>query len=285
MAKKKMTKFSDLTGEPETDANFITELDPRSLPILDKNKLESIPDREIDWDRFYHKYPELTPDSDEDKCRFSSGSVRCNKIRISGDRFCIKHTKRDLTKYDIPWMCEKIIGKECGRKGYRCTKNKLKTLDICKMHYLKSFHKEEKTELIVENRLDASVAKAERKKAREKGIRSNKQTDWALMPAFRMMHPSDLLILMTETINRVRFGTIPNSMAYLITDMAKAALEMTSQINELMKEGLAGEERKAIVLEQKAIRETACKIFSLRDKMNEVTERRRKAKEESESAM
>jgi len=165
----------------------------------------------------YQKYPELRP-SDTMVCQ----ELGCSRYAILTDYFCLTHTRVDLTDYDIPWMCTA----KSLRRGIRCTRIRMLNDTVCKFH----------DPAIIDNL--AKVRRAGRQVAKhsksiwklneiaKRALRSPDPKDWINLHEWGCATPRDLLRVMSETVNRVRMGTIPLSSAETIAGLVKKMLDI-----------------------------------------------------------
>jgi len=172
---------------------------------------------EAEYNLTWSTYPELTPDPNR-KCTARG----CNKHPMRMDCACIKHTRKSLKTYDIPWLCTAIKA-----NGKRCTQIVLEGKLLCAMHYKKQDGPKPLGRL--------TMTKAY---MHQQAMISPNPEDWKQLIAWSCETPRDLVKVLEETLNRYRYGTINKEQVMTISSLAKRILEIMTITKEA---GLADE--------------------------------------------
>lgn len=164
----------------------------------------------------YKKYPE-TQLNLQSTCK----KPLCNRRALISDFYCLKHTKKDFTGYDIPWMCQGSSRKYL----IRCTNKVLEGFTFCPNHDPDKVHSQKKFKDGIYCGEDL-LRRNERIQRAKEALRSRNLDDWVYLNDWECQSPRDLLFLMQETTNRLRMGVIPIPLAESIASMSKRMLDI-----------------------------------------------------------
>jgi hypothetical protein len=197
-----------------------------------------------DYTTTYCAYPELTPDANR-KC-----SV-CSKLPMRSDSLCIRHTRKNLKHYNIPWMCTAIKA-----NNKRCTQVVLEGELYCSVHY-------KKKDIPYMGR-----TKLTKQHLHDKAMISNNPDDWkSLLPA-EINTPRDLVKILEETLNRFRYGTIDRDQVSTIPYRTKKALDIMVTSKE------SGLDEIVTAVPEKRFTIDTGKVISLQDKLDKAVQKK-----------
>ena len=221
---------------PEPEDFFKEEKDPN--PPTHK-----VTDAELK--HLYMTYPELAPDENR-RCKV------CNRLPMRCDSACIKHTRRNMKHYEIPWMCTALKA-----NNKRCSGVVLEGRNLCAIHY--------------KRRGDITLGRLRATKfllAKQAMISPNPE-DWKHLLEWSCNSPKDIVGVLEETINRFRYGAITKDVALTIASLAKKILEVMTVTKEV---GL--NEDKPDGPKTEAWRADVNKIVSFKERLEKMVQQR-----------
>jgi hypothetical protein len=182
------------------------------------------PDQD-DWKVIYKKYPELKPDKSGRMCKKSEqNGIYCRERALKDDLFCLFHTKKNLFKYEIPFLCNKKK-----KNGRRCTRFRLQDREVCHLHKMRELDRDR---LVDQSKL-GHKAKEARAKKMEKALKSFIPVEWAGLLKWSYREPRDVIRLCEEIANRLRWGTVPLNIAEMLLQVGKMMLDSEQKILEI----------------------------------------------------